>query len=386
MNIRRRTVGQALAAVPLAIVVAVLASCGYPADGGLPAGNGQGAGGQPSADSAATRSAAPVGSAASEPGTAPPLWTAPAAGTAPGQGATPTGTTPGARPESAPLGAARSGPTPGTPSTYPTPIASAPGQIPLGVFTPAEATSWAAVAAFGQQAGQAIRYVVAYLGPSNPFPQQLGQEAADNGAEMVLQLEPTMSMAQVAAGDYDGYLDSLATTVCDYSYPVILSWAPEANGNWYQWGASQTPIADYRAAWVHVMSQLRQCHNVTWMDTINRTYTGAAPTSEYVIPGVGMYGLDAYYEFANDTFNSVVGTTLAQIRAVTNKPVMISETGIGPVAGQARSLPGLIQGARADHLAGLIYFDVNQGNTSPVHQNWALTSASMQLLCDSLAR
>jgi Glycosyl hydrolase family 26 len=335
-------VGPALAAVSLAIAVAVLAGCGSPASGELPAGNGQGAAALPNADSAATPSAVPDGGTASKPGTTPHA-------------------------------ASR------------TPTASPPGQLPLGVFTLAEATSWVAVAAFGQQAGQAVRYVVAYLGPSNPFPQQLGQEAADNGAEMVLQLEPTMSMAQVAAGDYDGYLDSLATAVCGYDYPVILSWAPEANGNWYPWGAPQTPIADYRAAWAHVMGQLSQCHNVTWMDTINRTYPGAAPTSEYVIPGVGMYGIDAYYEYANDTFNSVVGTTLAQIRAVTNKPVMISETGIGPEAGQARSLPGLIQGARANHLAGLIYFDVNQGNTSAIHQNWALTPASMQLLRDNLA-
>jgi mannan endo-1,4-beta-mannosidase len=382
MNIRRRTVGPALAAVSLALVVTVLAGCGSPADGEFPAGSGQGTSGQPNADPAATRSAVPAGSTASEPSTVPSSWiTAPATGTAPAWEATPPGAMPGAKSG----GAAQPGTAPGT---YPAPqpsIAPASGQIPLGVFTPAEASSWAAVAAFGQQAGQAVRYVVAYLGPSNPFPQQLGQETESNGAEMVLQLEPTMSMAQVAAGDYDGYLDSLAAAVCDYDYPVILSWAPEANGNWYQWGAPQTPIADYRAAWAYVMSQFRQCRNVTWMDTINRTYAGAAPTSEYVIPGVGMYGLDAYYEFANDTFNSVVGTTLAQIRAVTNKPVMISETGIGPAAGQARSLPGLIQGARADQLVGLIYFDVNQGNTSLIHQDWALTSASMQLLRDSLA-
>jgi hypothetical protein len=379
MNIKRRTVGPALAAVSLAIVVAVLAGCGSPADGELPAGNGQGTSGQPNADPAAARSAVPAGSTAAEPG----IRAASQPSIAPAPGQIPLGvftpaeaSEPGTHPASEPGTRAASQPS----------VAPAPGQIPLGVFTPAEATSWAAVAAFGQQAGQAVRYVVAYLGPGNPFPQQLGQEAADNGAEMVLQLEPTMSMAQVAAGDYDGYLDSLATAVCDYDYPVILSWAPEANGNWYQWGAPQTPIAEYRAAWAYVMSQFRQCHNVTWMDTINRTYTGAAPTSEYVIPGVNMYGLDAYYEFSNDTFDSVIGTTLAQIRAVTNKPVMISETGIGPVAGQTRSLPGLIQGARADHIVGLIYFDVNQGNTSPIHQDWALTSVSMQLLRDGLAR
>jgi mannan endo-1,4-beta-mannosidase len=316
-------------AIAVGIVLVVLAGYGSPANGGLSAGNERGPGTHPAS-----------------------LTPAPAA------------------------------PSPAAPSPS-APVAAAPAQIPLGVFTPAEATSWAAVAAFGKQAGQSVRYVVAYLGPENPFPEQLGQEAADHGAEMVLQLQPTMTLGQVAAGDYDGYLSSLAAAVCAYNYPVILSWAPEANAN--QWATPQTPIADYRASWAHVMSQFRQCHDVTWMDTINRTYPGAPPTSEYVVPGVGMYGIDAYYEFAGDTFDSVVGTTLAQIRAVTNKPVMISETGIGPEAGQARSLPGLIQAVRANHLAGLIYFDVNQGNTSPTQQNWALTPASTRLLRESLA-
>jgi hypothetical protein len=33
----------------------------------------------------------------------------------------------------------------------------------------------------------------------------------------------------------------------------------------------------------------------------------------------------------------------------------------------------------------LIYFNVNQGTSSPSHQNWALTPAGMRALRDSLA-
>jgi hypothetical protein len=72
------------------------------------------------------------------------------------------------------------------------------------------------------------------------------------------------------------------------------------------------------------MAVFRGASNVAWMDTLNRTYEGAAPTSEYVIRGVDLYGIDAYYASAVDTFESVFGETISQIRAVTDKPVMIN--------------------------------------------------------------
>jgi hypothetical protein len=262
---------------------------------------------------------------------------------------------------------------------------AATGRVALGVYTPGEAGSWAAVAAFGKQAGVPISYVVDYLGPGDPFPAQLAQQAAASGAEMVLQLEPKMSMSRVAAGNDDHYLDSLAAQVADFAAPVILSWAAEANGNWYSYGATRTPVSEYRAAWAHVMSRFRGDRNVTWMDTLNRVYAGAGRTSDYVIAGVGMYGIDAYYNYPGDTFDSVVGKTLKQIRALTNKPVLINETGIGQVNDQARDIPGLVKGVADNHLAGLVYFNKDQGTSSPYQQNWALTPAGMKALRDSLA-
>jgi len=266
-----------------------------------------------------------------------------------------------------------------------TPSTAAALRLPIGLYTPGEAGSWAKVAAFGKQVGQPVRYVVDYLGPTDPFPAQLAEQAAANGAELVLQLEPTMSMSSVAAGDDDSYLDSLAAQVANFGQPVILSWAAEANGNWYQYGATRTPASEYRAAWAHVMSRFSGVHNVTWMDTLNRTYDGAGVTSDYVVPGVQMYGIDAYYSYPGDTFESVFGETLSQIRAVTDKPILVNETGIGQVNNQVRAIPGLVQGVLANHLAGLIYFNENQGVASLYHQNWALTPAGLKALRDSLA-
>jgi mannan endo-1,4-beta-mannosidase len=288
-----------------------------------------------------------------------------------GCGSAPTGTTtPGA---------------PAAPAPTPTPTATAESGIPIGVYEPGASDSWAAVAAFGQQAGQPVRYVIQYLGPDDQFPARLAQQAAAHGAELVLQLVPTMTMAAVAAGQDDAYLSGLAADAANFARPVILSWAAEANGNWDQYGSTRTPVADYRAAWAHVMAVFRGASNVAWMDTINRTYEGAAPTSEYVIPGVDLYGIDAYYVSAADTFKSVFGETISQIRAVTDKPIMINETGIGQLNSQVDAIPGLVEGAVDYHLTALIYFNVNQGTSSPSHQNWALTSAGMKVLRAALA-
>jgi hypothetical protein len=258
-------------------------------------------------------------------------------------------------------------------------------RLPVGVYAPDALSSWASVTEFGQQAGQPVRYVVAYLGPDDEFPEQLALDAAAHGAELVLQLEPTMPMAQIAAGGDDGYLVRLADAIRDYGYPVIVSFAAEANGNWYGYGWTRTPVADYQAGWAHVMQAMRDAANVTWMDTINRDYEGAGPVADYVIPGVDLYGIDAYYVSADDTFDTVILPTLSQIRAVTDKPVMISETGIGPVSGQVKSIPGLVQGAVEHHLAALVYFNSDQGTESPYHQNWALTPAGLATLRQSLA-
>jgi hypothetical protein len=270
----------------------------------------------------------------------------------------------------------------GTPSASARATAS---RVALGVYAPGAAGSWAEAARFASQAGQPVRYLEYYLGPADPFPAQLAQQAAASGTELVLQLNPTMSMADVAAGGDDSYLDSLAAQAADFGAPVILSWAAEANGNWYAYGTTRTPVADYQAAWAHVMSRFRGDANVTWMDILNRVYTGAGVTSDYIVPGVQLYGIDAYYDEPGDTFGSVFGETLEQIRAVTDKPVMISETGIGQLNDQASDIPGLIDGVLANRLAGVIYFDDDQGTTSPYHENWALTPTGLRALRDSLA-
>jgi hypothetical protein len=253
--------------------------------------------------------------------------------------------------------------------------AASPAPVALGVYEPSG--SWSSVASFGQQAGRPVRYVLAYLGDGDPFPVRLAEQAYASGASLVMQFRPGMSMAQVVAGADDAYLSSLLDQVREFGHPVILSFAPEANGDWYQYGWTNTPPAQYRAAWTHLMSLGAGVGNVTWMETLNINFKGSAPLSDYLVPGVGRYGLDGYYASpdqgagagtgAGDTFASVFGATLAELRQLTSTPVMIAETGI-PQDYQSAGIPGLIQGAKDNHLAGVIWLDANIDGG-----HWAMT-------------
>jgi hypothetical protein len=56
---------------------------------------------------------------------------------------------------------------------------------------------------------------------------------------------------------------------------------------------------------------------------------------------------------------------------VTAKPVLISETAVGPSRKQASQITGLFRGVRQDHLAGLVWFDQAQ-HDGHYHQDWRL--------------
>src|SRR5579859_6203034 len=76
-----------------------------------------------------------------------------------------------------------------------------------------------------------------------------------------------------------------------------------------------------------------------------------------------------------DTFASVFAPTVAAVRKLTRKPVLISETAVGPVAGKAAKIPGLFAGIRRHRLLGLVWFDVRQHH-GIYHQDWRLENSA----------
>jgi hypothetical protein len=249
----------------------------------------------------------------------------------------------------------------------------------LGVYEPDEWENWQPVEHFASATGRNPSLVLLYSGFPGSFDASFAATAYAHKATPLIQIIPsnTLSMRRVAEGDYDSGLRAYADQVRAFGHPVILSFAAEANGDWYSWGYGHTSPSTWVAAYRHVVTVFRQqgAANVTWMWTMNVPFPHSGPVSDYW-PGasyVGIVGIDGYYAHPSDTFSSVFGTIIGQVRKLTSKPVLISETANGPDSGAQREaqIRGLFAGVKSDHLLGFVWFDQAQ-NGSPYHQDWRL--------------
>jgi len=112
---------------------------------------------------------------------------------------------------------------------------------------------------------------------------------------------------------------------------------------------------------------------VTWVWTIEADHPGTGNISDWW-PGaqyVTWVGVDGYYYVPSDTFATVFGPTINQVHALTNKPVLLSETAVGPEAGQYAKIQNLFTGMAAANLLGLVWFDKHQQG-SKYHQDWRI--------------
>lgn len=246
----------------------------------------------------------------------------------------------------------------------------------LGVFEPGEMDSYQPVEQFGAAAGHQPDIALYYSGWNDPFQARFAAEAHAHGAMPFVQINPgDVPMAAVASGEYDPYLRTYAGAVRRYGHPVIISFAGEANGQWYRWGWTRTSPAMWVAAWRHVVTVFRQAgtRNVIWLWTVNRESPGMGPLRDYW-PGaayVTWAGLDGYYFQGSTTFAGSFAPTIDTIRSLTRDPILLSEVAIGPVAGQVAKIPDLFAGIEAYGLLGLVWFDQAQ-HGGVYHQDWRL--------------
>src|SRR6202044_1681840 len=111
--------------------------------------------------------------------------------------------------------------------------------------------------------------------------------------------------------------------------------------------------------------------NVTWLWTVNTTTQGqpgadtgqgqtSVPSPGPWWPGssyVDWVGIDGYYTDSSEMFASVFGPTITQVRAMTRKPGIISETAATATAGQPEKITELFSGVRLYGLLGFIWFN-----------------------------
>jgi hypothetical protein len=262
---------------------------------------------------------------------------------------------------------------------YPHPAIRDPATLHyVGAFERGAPWTYQPMARFASVAGRKPNITIYYSRWGDPFRARFATAAAQAGAVVLVHLEPRReSMVAIASGGWDRYLHRYAAQVRHYGGPVILSFAPEANGRWYPWGWHHTYPRDWVRAWRHVVTLFRAsgATNVTWLWDVSAENRATGPLRDWW-PGpeyVDWVGVDGYYFTPADTFASVIGRTVYQIREFASKPILLSEVGIGPLAGKAQKIPGLFAGLRHRHLLGLIWFDVTQ-HRGPYHQDWRLES------------
>ncbi|MGN6793625.1 MAG: glycoside hydrolase family 26 protein, partial [Streptosporangiaceae bacterium] len=192
------------------------------------------------------------------------------------------------------------------------------------------------------------------------------QQIVSMHALPLIQIDPRVSMAKLAAGAYDSSIRSYARQVRAFHCHVVLSLGHEMNGWWYPWGLPDTTPRAFKAAWRHFFGIFAALHvtNVirSWDPSHAhvRTRTGkTAWAASMWYPGnkyVDWIGLDGYF-LPGQSFSEVLGFQLRNIRRLTHKPIYLAETGVGDGARASRQIAALFAGIWRWHLAGLVWFD-----------------------------
>lgn len=249
----------------------------------------------------------------------------------------------------------------------------------LGVFEKGSPPGYQQIAEFAKMARKQPNLIGYYSGWAEPFHIAFARSIYRRGETPYVQIDPTLaSVSGIAAGFYDNYLRLYADSVRDFGHSVVIGFGHEMNNNRYAWGYGHVPAPTFIAAWRHIVTLFRDAgaENVTWLWTLQADGPQTGPIGDWW-PGksyVTWVGIDGYYVRTSDTFSSVFGQTIDQVRNLTDKPVLLSETAVGPAAGQFTKISNLFAGMRQYRTLGLVWFDIDQ-HGNPEHQDWRLENS-----------
>jgi len=212
--------------------------------------------------------------------------------------------------------------------------------------------------------------------------------------------QPAYSLSTIANGSHDAYLQQWAKGAAAWGRPLYLRFAPEMNGNYTTWGVGVNGNApgDYVAAWQHVVTVFRQqgATNVRWVWCTN-IISGDTLTFAQFYPGdayVDWVALDGYNGGTAlawggwESFSQVIGVSYNVLTSITNKPVMIGETGSAEQGGDKAAwiTQGLLTDLPAQFPAvrALVWFDDTKETDWRVNSSPAALAAFSQVAASSL--
>jgi len=197
-----------------------------------------------------------------------------------------------------------------------------------------------------------------------PFNAGLACHVERMGALPLLQINlRRASVPSIVAGKYRSYLTRFANAVKGMKARVAISIGHEMNGSWYPWGWQHVAPATFVRAWrtIHDAFTRAGAKNVIWVWTVNRPFAPLSVNPDPWWPGaayVNWVGIDAHYVNPTDSFASVYGHTIREVRRVTTDPILIAETAIKPGPDQPRQLANLYHSTfTSPGLLGFVWFN-----------------------------
>lgn len=204
-------------------------------------------------------------------------------------------------------------------------------------------------------------------------------EPWDGSTETDVKLDahkPQFALSKITAGNFDAYFTKFATDVKSFGAPVAIRFAHEMNGTWYPWAqkTNGNKAGDYINAWRHVHDLFTKAGatNVIWIWSPNNVggtswpITGLYPGDAYV----DWVGMSAYLTVGT-TAENVIGTSLKAIRKVTDKPLLITETGAEPGATKAARTAAFFTWLKAHpDVIGFVWFEKTMADGAGTDWRW----------------
>ena len=255
-----------------------------------------------------------------------------------------------------------------------------------------------AVTTVENQVGARSNYVMWYAhwsGPGSVFDVASTQAVINHGSTPIVSWisddagasQDAFPTPAIASGQFDGYIQSWAQAVKQVHGTILLRFDYEMNGNWsaYDAGVDGQTALDYVNAWRHVHDVFAAAGvtNVRWVWSPNVVYNGSTPLA-LLYPGdayVDWVGVDGYNWGPSDvwhtwqSFNQVFAPTIAQLQALTSRPLMISEVASGTLGGdKAAWITDMFHSLAAQpNIKAFVWFDANK------EEDWRIDSSSATL-------
>ncbi|MFI6148608.1 glycoside hydrolase family 26 protein [Streptomyces sp. NPDC051109] len=240
-----------------------------------------------------------------------------------------------------------------------------PSKKYFGVSRPKAPHSMEPVRDWARKVGKQPNLIVYFAGWGDGFDASGTRNAWNSGAMTAVSWEPHgTTLTRIADSASDTYLREYAKAVRRLNVPIAISFADEMNGDWEQWGTSETTPQEYVRAWRHIhdLFDAAGTTNVIWTWTPNILRPGTHTDLSAFYPGdayVDWVGLVGYFtDWDPHSFDGLFGATLTEIARFSQKPRLLLETAAMPGPHRKGDVRALFQGVSASPgVIGFAWFD-----------------------------